>query len=88
MSDGYNGWKNYPTWRVHLEMFDGIDPRDWGYHTTDRDEVAHWAKDWAEAVIEDSSTEGLARDYAIAFLADVDWHEIADSLIGTYMEQA
>lgn len=21
----YNGWTNYPTWRVNLEMFDGYD---------------------------------------------------------------
>lgn len=23
MSEGYNGWPNYETWRVSLEMFDG-----------------------------------------------------------------
>ena len=27
MSD-YNGWTNYATWRVNLEMFDGCDPYD------------------------------------------------------------
>ena len=24
----YNGWTNYETWRVHLEMIDGTDPAD------------------------------------------------------------
>jgi len=23
MTDSYNGWTNYATWRVNLEMFDG-----------------------------------------------------------------
>ena len=22
----YNGWANYETWRVNLELFDGYDP--------------------------------------------------------------
>ena len=24
----YNGWTNYATWRVNLEIFDGMSPRD------------------------------------------------------------
>ena len=23
MSEKYNGWSNYATWRIHLEIFDG-----------------------------------------------------------------
>jgi hypothetical protein len=68
MNDGtYNGWTNYATWRVNLEVFDGgdwegMDARDF--------------KDLAEEHIE-SQSEGLARDYALAFLSDVNWYEIA-----------
>ena len=25
MSEKYNGWTNYATWRVNLEIFDGMD---------------------------------------------------------------
>jgi hypothetical protein len=25
----YNGWTNYATWRVNLEMFDGFDAREY-----------------------------------------------------------
>jgi hypothetical protein len=25
----YNGWTNYATWRVNLEIFDGMEPREW-----------------------------------------------------------
>jgi hypothetical protein len=28
MSNEYNGWTNYETWRVNLEIFDGFDMDD------------------------------------------------------------
>jgi hypothetical protein len=64
----YNGWTNYATWRVNLEMFDGSD-QSWS---------ADSAKDFAEEVIYSTTSEGLARDYALAFLSDVNWYEIAE----------
>jgi len=66
MSD-YNGWTNYATWRVNLEMFDGSGDV-W---------TADSAKEWVQEVIESTTTEGVARDYAMAFIDEVNWHEIA-----------
>ena len=63
----YNGWTNYATWRVNLEMFDGSE----GIWTADS------ARDFVEDVIIDSTPDGIARDYALAFISDVNWHEIA-----------
>jgi hypothetical protein len=63
----YNGWTNYATWRVNLEMFDGSE----GTWTADS------ARDFVEDVIIDSTPDGIARDYALAFISDVNWHEIA-----------
>jgi len=28
MSNTYNGWANYETWRANLEIFNGYDPSD------------------------------------------------------------
>jgi hypothetical protein len=64
----YNGWTNYATWRVNLEMFDGSET----YWT------AESAKDFVEEIIIDSTPEGVARDYALAFIDDVNWQEIAE----------
>jgi hypothetical protein len=64
----YNGWTNYATWRVNLEMFDGSD-QAWS---------ADSAKEFVEEIIIDSTEEGVARDYALAFLSDVNWYEIAE----------
>jgi len=69
----HNGWTNYATWRVNLEMFDGLDHKG-GVHADD-------CKEYAEMLIENESTgSGFALDYAMAFLQDVNWQEIADSL--------
>jgi hypothetical protein len=70
----YNGWSNYATWRVNLEMFDGMvhhyqSEGAWGHNS---------AKEIAEEIIYEATEEGLGRDYALAFLADVNWHEIAE----------
>lgn len=77
MSDGYNGWCNYATWRVHLELFDGMDAADL-CDPEDPDPEA--LKDWALEVVLGSQPNGLARDYAEAFLDEVDWREIAEHL--------
>ncbi len=63
----YNGWTNYATWRINLELFDGSEG-PWDHHS---------AKEFAEEIIYSTTTEGVARDYALAFIADVDWYEIA-----------
>lgn len=69
MTDKYNGWTNYATWRVNLEMFDGGGFEGWN---------AEAFKQQAKDYIYETSPEGLARDYAMAFLSDVNWYEIAE----------
>ncbi len=63
----YNGWTNYATWRVNLEVFDGSD-MSW---------TAKSAREFAEELIVEQSS-GIAQDYAFAFLSEVNWHEIAE----------
>ena len=67
-NEKYNGWTNYETWRVNLEIFDGGDFNMAGFEM----------REFVEELIENGSTEGLARDYAMAFLSNVDWMEIAE----------
>lgn len=69
----YNGWTNYATWRVNLELFDGTE----GY--TD----PSLCREFAEEMIDQTTDEGIGRDYAMAFISDVNWHEIA----ARYQEQ-
>jgi hypothetical protein len=78
MSDTtYKGWTNYATWRVNLEIFDG---GNWDKYTAD--DLRQFVEDHIESV-----SEGLARDYAMAFLQDVNWEEIATHLVDEDAEE-
>jgi hypothetical protein len=70
--ENYNGWTNYATWRVSLEIFDGK-PEVWEEVTADD------CKEYAEEIVSDGA-DGFALDYALAFLQEVNWHEIAEHL--------
>lgn len=85
----YNGWTNYATWRVNLELFDGFNPYEhFGieaeYHPNDLGEIL---KDYAEDLVIDCirvPTNSLCASYARAFLSDVNWTEIAQCMIDAY----
>ena len=84
----YNGWTNYATWRVNLEIFDGMSARDiTGRSVPCVSELKDALKDYAEELIGCSCSDGLAYDYAMAFLADVDWWSIADHLLADETEE-
>lgn len=76
----YNGWTNYATWRINLELFDGLDLSNFFDSTPDLSTTTDWAKSYVESTLE-TSGRGLALDYAMAFISDVNWHEIASHLL-------
>ena len=66
----HNGQTNYATWRVALECFDGMDSCK-GMTADDCQElVMDFIYDSADPV----------RGWAIAFLSEVNWYEIAEHL--------
>lgn len=89
MSDKtYNGWTNYATWRINLEVFDGMDGEGFDL-TQEAYDLGHDLKDYAENLIYESGggNGNIAVDYALAFLLDVNWYEIAKHMIEDYAEQ-
>ena len=79
----YNGWTNYATWRVNLEMFDSYD----GASDNDLDayDLGQSLREMAEETLSEQGS-GMVLDYALAFLADVNWREIAEHMIEDYRE--
>lgn len=86
----YNGWPNYETWRVNLEAFDGLSVADItgsddladflsAYATVPVAEtaLAEMMREQVESLIEETTSGGIARDYALAFIRPVDWRNIA-----------
>lgn len=93
MSEKYNGWTNYETWRVNLEM---VDPEgyhlcleDWHESSTPEElryDLAQVIRDNCTDIIEQAE-EGLARDYALAFLDSVEWREIARHIVDDWIQE-
>ena len=76
--EGHNGWTNYATWRVNLEIIDG---HDWY-------ECEHVDADYVKELVENAvfgtlsgNGNSLVEDYANAFLSEVNYHEIAENII-------
>ena len=72
MSD-YNGWTNYATWRVNLEILSDIE--------FDEHISADYLKEMVEEAIfvnfDTCDTPRLIEDYARAFVSQVNFYEIA-----------
>ena len=79
----YNGWANYATWRINLEMLDGFDVEEW---SIDINELPDILKDYVESYIIETTSKDVARDYALAFVSDVNYYEIAKHLLADYDE--
>jgi len=92
MSDKtYNGWSNYATWRINLEIFDGVTLEDMNTVEVDPYLLKDYLQEYAENIVFlDSHIGGktpssLMEDYARAFLSDVNWHEIAKHMVDDYI---
>ena len=76
MSKEYNGWTNYATWRVNLEIIDGIE--------IETKMCAESIKEYVEDVVfsqyELGNGSHLVEDYARAFVSEVNFYEIAQSI--------
>lgn len=85
----YNGWTNYATWRVNLEVFDGQDCSGTWSGFADIYDLSQALKEYVEqTLIDDMTPEGLAKSYALAFLSDVNWYEIAEHIMAEIAEDA
>lgn len=87
MSDErYNGWTNYATWRVNLEILadylDSLMQETPRYRATfaTMSELADHLEEYVDSVLTNDglADEGIALDYARSFVSDVDYEEIAE----------
>lgn len=87
----HNGWTNYATWRVNLELFDAIDPRDYWPREIKGDsayDLAVQLEEFALNFVDDVTAEphgaAIVAGWVRAFLADVNWLEIATGMMDAY----
>lgn len=74
MDKEFNGWNNYATWRVNLEILEDIE--------FEEQVSADYLKEIVEDVVFTNKVEKdcLAADYARAFISEVNFYEIAQSI--------
>lgn len=87
-NETHSGWSNYATWRINLEL---VDPAQYEHRECGRsfETVANLAdtiRENVELYLADEASGGngktsLAYDYAMAFIAGVNWYEIAEAMV-------
>ena len=92
----YNGWSNYATWRIQLEVFDGVEPEHFDLEEgeamtlVDAYELGEAMQNYAEEVIfsecryDERRPSSLVEDYARAFLQEVNWYELATYFVDNF----
>ena len=72
----YNGWTNYATWRINLEILGDIE--------FEEKVTADYLKDIVEDCVftnfDTCDTPRLIENYARAFISDVNFYEIAEAI--------
>ena len=77
----YNGWSNYATWRINLELFSDIDVTDY----FDELPTTEMLEEYVENVVFDYAGHfGIVEDYARAFLNNVNYYEILEHIKENY----
>ena len=80
MSDKkHNGWTNYATWRVNLEIIDGYDWHE--EYAPDADYVRELVEYAVFGNGPELKKDLLKNSFANAFLSEVNYYEIAENLI-------
>ena len=72
----YNGWTNYATWRVNLEILGDI---EFNQHVS-ADYLKEITEDCVFSNYEMQSGSNLIEDYARAFIDKVNYYEIAEHI--------
>ena len=77
MSKEYNGWTNYATWRVNLEILGDIDMHE---VLVTADYLKEIVEDVVFSQYELGNGSHLVEDYARAFISEVNFYEIAQRI--------
>jgi hypothetical protein len=67
----YNGWTNYATWRINLEILQG-----------QYEELKEYDSDDLKSHVEELlyCENELAESYAMSFISDVNWYELEEHI--------
>ena len=84
MKNNYNGWTNYATWRINLEILGDIQWVEEEIEILNEEMLEDYVEN---AVFENNGISGhlgLIEDYARAFLNNVNYREILEHILEDY----
>mgnify|MGYP003627158191 FL=1 len=84
MKNNYNGWTNYATWRINLNILGDIQWVEEEIEVLNEEMLEDYVEN---AVFENNGISGhlgLMEDYARAFLNDVNYREILEHILEDY----
>lgn len=80
----YNGWTNYATWRINLEIFSDSDNLAELYENVeDVHDLSKLLKEYVQEILEqetESNKNSLVLSYALSFVSEVNYYEIAEHI--------
>lgn len=76
MNKEYNGWTNYATWRVNMEVLGDIEFDE----IVSADVLKEIVEDIVFSQYELGNGSHLVEDYARSFISEVNFYEIAQSI--------
>ena len=76
MNKEYNGWSNYATWRINMEILGDIEFDE----IVSADSLKEIAEDVVFSQYELGNGSHLVEDYARSFISEVNFYEIAQSI--------
>ena len=71
-NETYNGYTNYATWRVQLEILDRYEFTE-PVHASDLEDIVG-------VEVFNGNESGLIADFAAAFISEVNFYELADMI--------
>ena len=83
MNKEYNGWTNYATWRINLEIIGDIEFEE----TVTAAQLIEIVEDCVFRNPDTCDTPYLVEDYARAFIQQVNFYEIAEGINSELDEQ-
>ena len=78
MKEKHNGWTNYATWRINLEIIDSIEIETKICAATIQEIVEDAV--FSQYELGDGFVKYIVEDYARAFISEVNFYEIAQSI--------
>ena len=79
-NETYNGWTNYITWKVNLELLDGLTAEEIFEEKCEPEQIKNYIWEVLTDGYPDQKPHTFAESCMACMLEDVNWNEIAEHL--------